>query len=61
MPAVPKRKLSKARGRKRHSHWKLEAPRLVTCPDCDAAMLPHQVCPSCGKYRGVQVIEIKEK
>jgi large subunit ribosomal protein L32 len=61
MPPVPKRKLSKARGRKRSSHWKLESFQLVTCPDCGEAVLPHQVCPSCGKYRGVQVLEIKEK
>jgi len=23
--------------------------------------LPHQVCPSCGTYHGVKVIEIKAK
>jgi len=23
--------------------------------------MPHHVCPNCGTYNGVQVIEIKEK
>jgi len=24
-------------------------------------MLPHHVCPSCGTYQGVKVIEVEEK
>ena len=61
MPAVPKRKISKGRGRHRHSQWKLKVRRLVTCSQCGAPMRPHHVCLSCGTYRGVQVIEIEEE
>ena len=33
--AVPKKKVSKARRDKRRSNvWKLDAPTLVTCPNC---------------------------
>jgi large subunit ribosomal protein L32 len=61
MPAVPKRKTSKGRGRRRHSQWKLKAPRLVTCSQCGAPVQPHHICMSCGTYRGVQVIELEEE
>jgi large subunit ribosomal protein L32 len=60
MGAVPKRKISKTRGRKRHSQWKLKSSPLVRCPQCNAPVRPHHVCLSCGTYKGVQVIEIEE-
>jgi large subunit ribosomal protein L32 len=43
------------------AHHALKPPGLVSCPQCHELRLPHQVCPSCGSYRGVEVIEIKEK
>ena len=61
MGAVPKRKISKGRRNRRRSHDALRPPVLVTCPQCHEAKLPHQVCPSCGSYRGVEVIEVKSK
>ncbi len=60
MPPLPKRKISKTRGKKRRSHWKIQASQLELCPKCDAPVQPYHVCPSCGTYRGKQVIEIKE-
>lgn len=59
--ALPKRKHSKARGRRRRTHWKLDNIRLVTCPQCKQLKLPHQVCGFCGYYHGRQVVEIKKK
>ncbi len=59
--ALPKRRHSKARGRKRRTHWKINFPKLVVCPRCKQLKLPHQVCGFCGYYRGKQVIEIKQK
>lgn len=61
MGALPKRKISKSHRGHRRGHWKLRAPRLVTCPQCGAPMRPHHVCLACGTYRGVQVIEIEEE
>lgn len=58
--AVPKRKTSKARrDTRRNSHWKLEAPGIVACPNCGAYRLPHRVCKACGHYKGRKVLDVK--
>lgn len=56
----PKRRHSKARGRKRRTHDALTPVALAECPQCHEAKLSHQVCPQCGHYRGRQVREVKE-
>ena len=57
--AVPKRKTSKARRDKRRaSNIKMTAPNLVSCPQCHEPTLSHRVCPSCGFYKGKEVIVI---
>lgn len=58
--AVPKKKVSKQRKRKRRTHYKAEAPALTPCPNCGDPKLPHRVCPTCGTYRGEQVVEVEE-
>jgi large subunit ribosomal protein L32 len=55
--AVPKRKVSRTRKRKRRTHWKIGPPGLAKCPKCDEPMLPHRACPHCGYYRGRKVLE----
>ncbi len=55
--AVPKKRHSKARTRKRNANWKADAPSTVECPQCGEAKLPHRVCPECGWYNHKQVIE----
>jgi large subunit ribosomal protein L32 len=57
--ALPKHKLGKSRKGRRRSHHALRARNLVSCPKCHELRLPHQVCPSCGSYKGIDVIEIK--
>ncbi len=37
----------------------LRAQSLVLCPSCREPKLPHHACPSCGTYRGREVIEIE--
>jgi len=59
--ALPKRRHSKQRGRKRRTHWKLTVPNLVACPQCKQLKPPHQICPVCGFYKGRVVVEIKPK
>ncbi len=61
MGALPKRKLGKGRKGRRRSHLALRASNLVPCPKCHEMRLPHQVCPSCGTYKGIEVLEIKAK
>jgi large subunit ribosomal protein L32 len=54
--AVPKRKSSKTRGRKRRTHKKVGSPSLSVCPKCGEAKLPHRVCPHCGVYNGREIV-----
>mgnify|MGYP005835560941 CR=1 FL=1 len=49
--ANPKRRHSHARGAKRRTHYKLEAPSLSRCIQCGAMVLPHRACPVCGYYK----------
>lgn len=56
--AVPKRKHSKARRDKRRaSVWKLDAPTLISCPQCKELTVPHRVCDNCGYYNKTEVIK----
>ncbi len=59
--AVPKRRTSKARSRKRFAHWKIEAVRTIRCRQCGQRRRPHEACPYCGHYRGREVIEPRVK
>jgi large subunit ribosomal protein L32 len=61
MGALPKRKISKARRGRRCSHLALKTTRLVACPQCHELRLPHHMCPSCGHYKGTEVIAIESK
>ncbi len=58
---LPKRRFSRSRRDKRRLQLHLSAPALTRCPQCGAPVLTHQICPSCGSYRGRQVIPKKEK
>jgi large subunit ribosomal protein L32 len=58
--AVPKRKTSKARRDKRRAaNIKMTAPNVIECPQCHEPTVPHRVCPSCGQYKGQEVISVK--
>ncbi len=57
----PKRRHSNTRTRLRRAHDFLKIQSVSKCPSCGAAQLPHRVCPSCGQYRGKQVITVKVK
>ncbi|OGH56870.1 MAG: 50S ribosomal protein L32 [Candidatus Lindowbacteria bacterium RIFCSPLOWO2_12_FULL_62_27] len=57
--ANPKRRFSKARTRTRRSQWKVAPSNTVPCPNCKSPVLPHHVCPTCGQYRGRQVIKLE--
>lgn len=56
--AVPKKKVSKQRKRKRRTHYKAATVRMRECPQCGDPKLPHRVCPSCGYYRNEAVLEV---
>jgi large subunit ribosomal protein L32 len=57
--ALPKRRHSVTRGRKRRTHYKLPKVGLNECPQCKQPKLPHRVCGNCGYYKG-RTAEVKE-
>ena len=57
--AVPKRKVSKSKLRSRKRSHRTVVPAGQSCPECGAAQQPHHVCPSCGYYRGRQVVTVE--
>lgn len=58
--ALPKRRISRARGRRRRTHYVARTPARSVCPECQQAKPPHVVCPHCGMYKGRQVLEVVE-
>ena len=58
--AVPKKRTSKQRKRKRRTHYKAETVTTQSCPKCGDPKLPHRVCPTCGFYRDEVVIEVDQ-
>lgn len=58
--AVPKRRTSLARKRKRRSHLSLTAPGVDKCPKCLEPKEPHRVCRACGTYKGREVISVED-
>ncbi|MFP4028210.1 MAG: 50S ribosomal protein L32 [Candidatus Brocadiia bacterium] len=72
--AVPKRKTSKSRKRKRRTHQGCDPPNVPKmqkshppssrsqrffCSNCDQPKPPHSICPNCGYYRGRAMIEVE--
>jgi large subunit ribosomal protein L32 len=59
--AVPKHKTSKSKRDKRRTHQKVEALNLSKCSQCGEPVLPHNICKSCGYYKGREVVKSKEE
>lgn len=55
--AVPFRRTSKTRKRKRRTHYKVTLPGITKCPECGEVIKTHRACPACGYYKGRAVIE----
>ena len=49
--ALPKRRHSKARKRKKATHHGVIVPAISSCPQCEAPRLPHNACGKCGYYK----------
>jgi large subunit ribosomal protein L32 len=57
--AVPQHRISKTRKRLRRTHFKLELPGMVRCPECGEYKLSHRVCKNCGSYKGRHIVATK--
>lgn len=55
--AVPKRKTTPSKRNMRRSHDALKAPQYQECPNCGELRLPHNVCRSCGHYKGREILK----
>ena len=58
---APQRRISKTRKRQRRSHFRLENPSMMVCPNCGEVKLAHVVCKECGYYDGKQVVDVSKK
>lgn len=56
---VPKKRHSKSRRDSRRATWKAQVKALYKCPHCGEPALPYEVCPSCGTYKGLQILPVK--
>lgn len=59
--AVPKKKLSRTRTRRRRSHLSLDKISLAACPNCGEKKVTHRVCENCGNYNGDKVNAFKDE
>ena len=50
---------SAKRTRKAANRW--HASELAKCGQCGTRILPHTACPSCGYYKGRQVLTVEGK
>ncbi len=58
--AVPKRRHSRSRTRKRRSHDFLTGPSVGRC-ECGEPKMPHVLCGACGTYKGRSVVNIEDE
>ena len=59
--ALPKRRHSHSRTRKRRSHDAITPPNIATCSECGEPKLPHRLCAGCGTYKGRTVVQFDEE
>jgi large subunit ribosomal protein L32 len=61
MGPQPKRKISSGRRDRRRANDALTPNTLVQCSNCNEMRLQHKVCPSCGYYKGREVIKVNKE
>lgn len=59
--ALPKRRQSHSRTRKRRAHDALTPPGVSYCPECGEPKLPHMLCSGCGTYKGRNVFPLDDE
>ncbi len=57
MTALPKRRISSGRKRRRRSQDKLNTPAYTTCIKCGETKRPHFKCPKCGYYKSAKSVK----
>jgi large subunit ribosomal protein L32 len=52
---------TKSHSANRRSHHALKAKNLIKCSNCKAPAMPHNLCSSCGFYKGKKVLDLIKK
>ena len=61
MGGVPKKRHTKSSRNQRRMHIFLTDPAITTCKKCGKPLRPHSACPSCGYYKGEEVVNVLAK
>lgn len=56
----PKKRTTRSRRDMRRAHDFLVPVTSIHCSNCNSLVKPHHVCPSCGYYKGKEVVAAKE-
>ena len=66
--AVPKKKVSKSRSKRRVATWErltlkkiTEKYHVIECKNCGSSIVSHTICKHCGYYGWKQFLTIKTK
>ena len=59
--AVPKKHTTSSKRNQRRSQISLKGASLIECDHCGRLKTPHTVCPYCGYYKKVEVIDVLSK
>ncbi len=59
MAALPKKKISRVRGRTRRAHTAIRLGKLPLCPSCRHPKPGHIACPECGYYGKKKILTTK--
>ncbi len=59
--ALPKRRHSHSRTRKRRSHDALTPGTYSNCSNCGEPKQSHRLCAGCGTYKGRTVIKLDDE
>jgi len=52
----PKSRVSRSKRGMRRSHDFATPVTVIGCSNCGAVVKPHHVCPSCGYYKGKEIV-----
>lgn len=52
---VPKKHKTRSGRNQRRAHDHLVLKQHAKCPNCGAAVRPHEICKNCGSYKGRKV------
>lgn len=58
MGGVPKKRHTKSSRNQRRMHLFIKKPQFKACPKCGVMVINHVVCPSCGFYKGREVVNV---